>query len=151
MRYDLKKIMKRAWEIKRQHDRNIFSECLKEAWKEAKESKVVCALSDKEIVLLKEAGFKYWNKAGYERLYIDLGKFCLEKRDGVIYLNGKKIKRYQAEVINSMKYFVDVKTREIHVKNCYDRMHVSEDLILELKDIIRTMMDETLKGYRMAV
>ena len=33
----LKRIMKRAWEIKRQHSKNIFSICLKMAWREEKE------------------------------------------------------------------------------------------------------------------
>lgn len=33
---NLKGIMKRAWEIKREHKDNIFSLCLKMAWAEAK-------------------------------------------------------------------------------------------------------------------
>lgn len=37
MKYDLKKIMKRAWEIKKENEKNIFSLCLKIAWAEAKE------------------------------------------------------------------------------------------------------------------
>ena len=37
MKYDLRKIMKRAWEIKKENSRNIFSLCLKIAWEEAKE------------------------------------------------------------------------------------------------------------------
>lgn len=36
-RFNLHRIMKRAWEIKRQDKRNIFSICLKMAWEEAKE------------------------------------------------------------------------------------------------------------------
>ena len=36
MKYNLKKIMKRAWEIKRENSKNIFSLCLKMAWEEAK-------------------------------------------------------------------------------------------------------------------
>ena len=34
MKYDLKKIMKRAWEIKKENSRNIFSLCLKMAMQE---------------------------------------------------------------------------------------------------------------------
>lgn len=37
MKYDLRKIMRRAWEIKKENSRNIFSFCLKMAWTEAKE------------------------------------------------------------------------------------------------------------------
>lgn len=36
MKYNLKVIMKRAWEIKKEDSRNIFSLCLKMAWEEAK-------------------------------------------------------------------------------------------------------------------
>ena len=32
----LKKVMKRAWEIKKQDNRNVFSLCLKMAWAENK-------------------------------------------------------------------------------------------------------------------
>lgn len=35
-KYILKKVMKRAWEIKKQDNRNIFSLCLKMAWAEIK-------------------------------------------------------------------------------------------------------------------
>lgn len=50
MRYDLSKIMGRAWELKKQHDfmakrfveeKASFGECLKQAWREAKESQMV--------------------------------------------------------------------------------------------------------------
>ena len=36
MKETLKKVMKRAWEIKREDSRNIFAECLKMAWAEIK-------------------------------------------------------------------------------------------------------------------
>ncbi len=39
MKYNKSQIMKRAWEIKRQDNKNIFSLCLKEAWKEEKEGR----------------------------------------------------------------------------------------------------------------
>ena len=38
-KYNLSEIMKRAWEIKKQDSRNIFSLCLRMAWKEVKEMK----------------------------------------------------------------------------------------------------------------
>lgn len=41
MKYDIRKIMKRAWEIKKQDMRNIFSLCLKMAWEEAKSRKAL--------------------------------------------------------------------------------------------------------------
>jgi len=36
-KYNLSVIMKRAWAIKKQNNKNIFAECLKMAWEEAKE------------------------------------------------------------------------------------------------------------------
>ena len=36
MKETLKKVMKRAWEIKREDKRNIFGECLRMAWVEIK-------------------------------------------------------------------------------------------------------------------
>ena len=37
MKYNLRKIMKRAWKLKKEDEKNIFSLCLKMAWTEAKE------------------------------------------------------------------------------------------------------------------
>lgn len=39
--YNLSEIMKRAWEIKKEDERNIFGECLKMAWTEQKGKKVI--------------------------------------------------------------------------------------------------------------
>lgn len=70
MKYDLKKIMKRAWEIKEKYDQKsknqlwnhndfrelkaeeaaLFSECLKAAWKEAKRASKL----EKELKIKKE-------------------------------------------------------------------------------------------------
>lgn len=36
-KYDLHRIMRRAWQIKKENEKNIFSLCLKIAWAEAKE------------------------------------------------------------------------------------------------------------------
>lgn len=36
MKYDLSKIMKRAWEIKREDKNNVFGLCLSLAWEESK-------------------------------------------------------------------------------------------------------------------
>ncbi len=36
MKYDRKAIMKKAWEIKKENEKNIFALCLKMAWAIAK-------------------------------------------------------------------------------------------------------------------
>lgn len=46
-KYNVSEIMKRAWEIKKENEENIFSECLKMAWAEAKSPKK----SEKEILI----------------------------------------------------------------------------------------------------
>ena len=40
MKYNLKSIMKKAWEIKKENKENIFSICLKMAWEEAKRNTI---------------------------------------------------------------------------------------------------------------
>lgn len=40
-KYNLSEIMKKAWEIKKQNLKNIFSICLRMAWKEAKEGVIM--------------------------------------------------------------------------------------------------------------
>lgn len=58
MKYDLSMIMKKAWEIKKENVKNIFSECLKIAWAEAKNPVLkseIELLKDYNVVLVKEA------------------------------------------------------------------------------------------------
>lgn len=54
-KYNLSNIMKKAWEIKKEDPRNIFSLCLKMAWKEAKERKeTMKSIKEMTIEELKE-------------------------------------------------------------------------------------------------
>lgn len=48
MKETLKKVMKRAWEIKREDKRNIFGLCLKMAWEEVKEA------ANKKVATIKD-------------------------------------------------------------------------------------------------
>jgi len=49
-KFNLSQIMKRAWEIKKENTENIFAECLRMAWMEAKKSVAVeKTLKDKII------------------------------------------------------------------------------------------------------
>lgn len=66
-KYNLSSIMKRAWEIKRENTKNIFSLCLKMAWAEAKEEKIV----NIEEYLVEKKGLKVWEKGDKKRVYID--------------------------------------------------------------------------------
>ena len=77
----LSKVMKRAWEIKKQDVRNIFGICLKMAWAEIKE--VAKAVKEKFTgvarLVVDESDFngnenfftfKRWQKAGKDRIYM---------------------------------------------------------------------------------
>ena len=54
---DLRKIMKRAWEIKKEDNRNIFSLCLKMAWEEAKNMNVDDELKELVTRISDERGY----------------------------------------------------------------------------------------------
>ena len=93
MKYDLKKIMRRAWKIKEKYDQKsknqlwnhndfrelkaeetaLFSECLKAAWKEAKRASEL----EKELKIKKEQSerlAKKRNRTFYERIQ---RSFCI--------------------------------------------------------------------------
>ena len=46
MKYNLKDIMKRAWELKRKNNKNIFAICLQMAWEEAKNEVIYMTTMD---------------------------------------------------------------------------------------------------------
>ena len=103
MKYDLKKIMKRAWEIKKENSRNIFSLCLKMAWEEAKE----------EIKLPKLIGTPKqvaWAEKLRER-HLEILKRELEKANAALVargdkpLSGKRLKATMQET--SAVYFIE--------------------------------------------
>ena len=54
---NLSKIMKRAWEIKKEDSRNIFSLCLKMAWEEAKNMNVDDELKELVTEIANERGY----------------------------------------------------------------------------------------------
>jgi len=76
--YNLSTIMKRAWEIKNQDSKNIFSLCLKMAWEEAKAPKqkfmgyAKISKTDGETYGNSDfLYFKLWIKADKKRVYIN--------------------------------------------------------------------------------
>jgi hypothetical protein len=68
---DRKAIFKRAWEIKRENAANIFSLCLKMAWAEAKQMKVVKAESREGKIERLSRKYSRWTKAGFDRIYFN--------------------------------------------------------------------------------
>ena len=65
MKYDVRKVMKRAWEIKKENDKNIFGECLRMAWEEVKGNYLVHKSFGKtyvfEIVDKIPVGYQVWS------------------------------------------------------------------------------------------
>lgn len=82
MKYNLSNIMKRAWEIKKENEKNIFAICLQISWDEAKKENEE-SLEDKVIRLAEEKlSYRYcghckvianlWQKYGKDRTYISV-------------------------------------------------------------------------------
>lgn len=95
-KYNLSKIMKKAWEMKRSyHARSLtFAQCLKRAWQEAKNEYQNSLVPEKftdgmEITVDGiTRTLSRWTKGGYDRVYINGG--C-RKGDGFVDLKNKKM------------------------------------------------------------
>jgi hypothetical protein len=72
---DRKAIFKKAWEIKKEDSRNLFSLCLRMAWAEAKQMKTE---SREEKIERLSKKYSRWTKAGYDRIYFNATKLGLE-------------------------------------------------------------------------
>src|SRR5699024_4810705 len=102
-KFNLHRIMKRAWEIKRQDKRNIFSFCLKMAWEEAKEETSLPKLigTPKQVA---------WAEKLRER-HLEILKRELEKSNTILIargdkpLSGKRLKATMQET--SAVYFIE--------------------------------------------
>lgn len=101
--FDLHNIMKRAWQIKRQDERNIFSLCLKMAWEEAKEEQKLPKLvgTPKQVA---------WAEKLRER-HLQILRRELERANSILIargdkpLSGKRLKATMKE--NSAVYFIE--------------------------------------------
>lgn len=96
MKYNLSKIMKRAWQIKKRYHiiSLTFSQCLKKAWEEAKIERENSMVPDKftdgmTITIDRHTRtLKRWTKGGYDRVYINGGS---RKGDGFVDLKSKRM------------------------------------------------------------
>lgn len=102
-KYDLHRIMRRAWQIKKENERNIFSICLKMAWAEAKEEQELPKLvgTPKQVA---------WAKKLRER-HLEILRNELDKANAILLargdkpLSGKKLKAAMQET--SAVYFIE--------------------------------------------
>ena len=65
MKYDTRKIMTRAWAIKRQDPRNDFGLCLRMAWEEAKEAKPTMRGTEKQLAWARDIQTKAVSALNY--------------------------------------------------------------------------------------
>lgn len=120
-KYNKSMIMKRAWEIKKEDDRNVFSACLKMAWAEAKATPAADRIAELEAL-----GFKRWTKGGHDRLYInatDLGLEVKFRRTGSIEeatFCGEYISNRYAGKYYAAKTYIDLHTNKVY--SAYDEL-----------------------------
>lgn len=102
-KYDLHRIMRRAWQIKKENEKNIFSLCLKIAWAEAKEEQELPKLvgTPKQVA---------WAEKLRER-HLEILRCELDKANAILIargdkpLSGKKLKAAMQET--SAAYFIE--------------------------------------------
>ena len=102
-KYDLHRIMRRAWQIKKENGRNVFGLCLKMAWEEAKEEQELPKLvgTPKQVA---------WAEKLRKR-HIEILKRELEEANNILVargdkpLSGKKLRETMKET--SAVYFIE--------------------------------------------
>lgn len=102
-KYNLHRIMRRAWQIKKENERNIFSLCLKIAWAEAKEEQELPKLvgTPKQVA---------WAEKLRER-HLEILRRELNKANTILVargdkpLSGKKLQETMKET--SAVYFIE--------------------------------------------
>jgi hypothetical protein len=114
-----KEIFKRAWQIKREDSRNIFSLCLKMAWAEAKQMKVE---SREEKIERLSQKYNRWAKGGYDRIYFNAKKLGLVVKtnrygnvsEGIIPSdNDQWVSAGAVKAMLEEKSYLDLKTGEL--------------------------------------
>ena len=118
MKYDLSKLMKKAWELIRAG--LTRSAALTTAWNLAKAEINRVLSTEEKIEKLIKAGAKRWTKNGMDRLYINAKVLGLEyqtyKTGNVSYaeFNGEHISNCECNRILAAKSYINVKDFRIH-------------------------------------
>lgn len=114
-RYDLSKIMRRAWELVKKAAMSI-SEGLRKAWREAKEM-----TKEEKIERLIAAGAKRWQKGTMDRLYINaeiIGlSYDCNGQNGTF--AGKTISNSKVRDLKSEKHYIDCADMSLHTNTNY--------------------------------
>lgn len=123
-KYNLSKVMKRAWEIKKQDEMNLFNLCLVMAWEEEKNSQMLFSGLQKVAIvkngiICEYVGTEYdsecnyltfnlWEKNGKKRIYMNdyKGRGC-----GYIDMNNRN------EIVKPAGYVYAKETAEWFLNN----------------------------------
>lgn len=143
----LQKVMTRAWEIAREAVKNFggkavqyIAEALKMAWAEVKEVRYTV----EDLVAM---GAKRWQKAGYDRLYLNEAGIKLAGLEVSRYntgnissakLNGEKISNSAANrILGSLnKAYINLTTGKLVYTNNFDRDEI-EEVMVDLKNNLK--------------
>ena len=94
-KYNLKKIMKRAWEIKKENKKNLFAMCLKMAWEEAKmEEKKLIDINELPALTGTEKQIKWANDIR-EKMIVKTDEFIKSLSSEIESKNGYEAWRQQ--------------------------------------------------------
>lgn len=126
--YNLSKIMRRAWEIRKENSDNIFALCLKMAWAEAKGGNVVTQ-EEKIDELTKKFGrwTKDYNGKKYDRIYFgakDLGLELEYYKSGNISratIGGEEISNCEARRVIAAKAYLDLTDWSLHIDSTMEK------------------------------
>lgn len=124
MKYNMSKIMKRAWEIKKEDTRYIFAMCLRMAWAEEREESKEMTKEEK-IKALEDKGFKRWTKGNMDRMYANpqvLGVRFSYYNTGSIkecWLHDDKLSNCEGGRIKASKNYIDLADFTAHSTHKY--------------------------------
>jgi len=125
MKYNMSRIMKRAWAIKAEDARYIFSMCLRMAWAEVRNGENKEMTKEEKIKVLEAKGFKRWTKGNMDRMYANpavLGVRFAYYTTGSIkecWLHDDKLSNCEGGRIKASKNYIDLADFTAHSNHKY--------------------------------
>lgn len=126
-KYNLTKIMKRAWEIKKENNENLFAMCLKLAWEEAKmEEKQIIKVNElpklvgteKQVAWAMSIREKFFEKVNE---YFKEEQRYIETKEGMARKN--RMRKFE-KVVDVCNYlFKEKETAKWWIENRYIELH----------------------------
>lgn len=144
MKYDRKEIMKKAWEIKKENEKNIFGLCLKMAWaiaKKAAEAKELPELqgSVKQVAWAKDIRDKFVKKFSRENLFSEVGYRLVDSMEKILGIN---------VTLADCMFGMDKETKHQQMEREFKETHVLPDRALRKEN--RNLYYEKMRVYKAA-